>query len=161
MGRALDKLLMTLNVFSGLVVIFVTLSVALEVITRYFLGHPNSWVVDLSEYSLVFILFLSVGWTLWKGGHVEITTVTERLPEKIRGVLKIVATAIGLIVCVSLLWHSVVLTVKVYKAGDLFFKALVIPKWPVFTIIPVGFFTLVLEYMRRLVFLCRGKSRQG
>ena len=161
MGRLVEKLLVTLNSLSGIVLVFMTLSVTYEVIARYLMGRPTSWVVDLGEYSLVFMLFLSVGWTLWKGGHVEITVVSERLPERVRGVLKIVTTTIGLIISILLLWQSVVLTWHIYKAGDLFFKALVIPKWPVFAIVPVGFLTLGLEYTRELFLLSKGKSRQG
>jgi len=159
MGRVVEKLLVALNVVSGIILAFMTLSVTYEVIARYFVGRPTSWVVDLGEYSLVFMLFLSMGWTLWKGGHVGITTVAERLPEKIRGVQRIVATAIGAIVSIMLLWQSVLLAWQMYQAGDLFFKALVVPKWPVFAIVPVGFFTLALQYSKELIFLSKGKSR--
>jgi len=157
MTRLFDKTLKFLTYLAGVILVFITLCVTFDVIMRYVLNRPSRWVVDISEYALVFILFLSAGWTLAKEGHVEISLLVEALPKGVQRTLKIITSAIGALVCGLLLWKSIDLIWELYKAKDLFFKALVIPKWTVFTVIPIGFLTLFLQFIRRMLQFARNE----
>ena len=155
MVRLFDKTLIFLTYLAGIILVFITLCVTFDVIMRYIMNRPARWVVDISEYALVFILFLSAGWTLSKEGHVGITLVVDALPKGLQRVLNIITSAIGALICGLLLWKSIDLIWELYEAKDLFFKALVIPKWTIFTVVPIGFLTLFLQFLRRMLQFAR------
>jgi TRAP-type C4-dicarboxylate transport system permease small subunit len=149
--RIFDNSLKFLTYLAGIILVFITLSVTFDVIMRYILNRPSRWIVDISEYALVFILFLSAGWTLAEGGHVEISLVVGALPRRLQRVLNVITSALGALVCGLLLWKSIDLIWELYEAQDLFFKSLVIPKWTVFTVVPIGFLTMFLQFIRRIL----------
>lgn len=147
MARITEKVLLYLTYIAGAILIFVTLSVTFDVIMRYIFNRPSQWIVDVCEYSLVFILFLTVGWTLARGGHVEISLVVNILPGKVQKIFSITTSSIGTLICGFLFYKSIELIWELYQAKDLFFKALVIPKWTVFTVVPLGFLTLTVQFI--------------
>ena len=55
-------------ILAGVLLIFLMLSVTLEVGLRYFLGRPTSWVVEICGYTLLYIPFLAAAWVLRTDG---------------------------------------------------------------------------------------------
>ena len=56
---------------AGMVLLFLMmLSVCWEVFSRYYLGRGTAWVIEFSEYSILFMTFLGTAWLLRKDGHV-------------------------------------------------------------------------------------------
>ena len=51
-----------LNVFcaslSGIILLFVTFSIFIDVIMRYFFNSPSIWVTEVSTYLFLYIIFL-------------------------------------------------------------------------------------------------------
>ena len=59
-----DHILRILVAIACVILSLVMLSVCLEVFLRYFLNRPQVWVIELSEYALLYITFLSAAWVL-------------------------------------------------------------------------------------------------
>ncbi|MBW1774752.1 MAG: TRAP transporter small permease, partial [Deltaproteobacteria bacterium] len=66
----------------GVLLLFMMLSVTLEVGLRYFLGRPTSWVVEICGYILLYIPFLVAAWVLRREKHVKMDLVLGMLSPK-------------------------------------------------------------------------------
>ena len=57
--RIFDKVNDYLTILAGIMLVGLMLIVSMEVVLRYFFSSTTSWVVEISEYILLFIQFLS------------------------------------------------------------------------------------------------------
>ena len=121
-----------------------------EVIWRYIFDRPSIFSVEISEYILVFITFMSAAWILRSDRHVNMTAVTMRLPKKMQVYLDIVTSLMVMVFCVVLIWKGFRTVVMAYT-GDYHSASLVnFPLWIAYSFIPVGSSVLVLQYLVRI-----------
>lgn len=72
---------------SGLVVALLTVMVAVTtagVVSRYGFNSALSWSEELGRYLLVWISFLGAGLATYRGSHIGISILFDRLPKKAR-----------------------------------------------------------------------------
>ncbi len=146
----IDATLTSLVVLAAVILIFVMLSVNAEVIMRYFLNRPLLWVIEISEYSLLYITFLGTAWLLKKDGHVRMDLVLERLKPITQAVINITTSAILAIFCLILAWYGGEVTWEQFQVGTV--KGGTILDFPlaaVLVVIPVGSFLLSIQFLRR------------
>jgi len=71
----------TLNIFSvaaGVLVAFLMIVVCVNVFMRHFLNRPIFWTIEVTQYAMVFILFLGAAWLLREEGHVVMDVLVNR-----------------------------------------------------------------------------------
>ena len=136
-------------ILAGTLLIFSMLSISMGVASRYLLGRPMGWVVEISEYSLVYITFLIAAWVLKREGHVKVDILVERLKPKPQSVLNIVGSMLAIISCGIIFWYSLRVTWESFQKGYFSPTILEIPKWPVQAVIPLGSFLLFVQFIRR------------
>lgn len=146
--------------------ISVILSVMVEVLLRSFFNRPQEWVVEISEYALLYITFLSAAFVLKKEAHIVVDLVTCRLSPGKRLFLSIVQYI--LISLVSMVFVTVggKVTVDNFIRGIYNPTVLQIPIAYVLVIIPVGGFFLLVQSLIGLLtsykkFRERGLSSEG
>ena len=132
------------------VLVAISLSVCLEVITRYGFNRPLRWVDEYTEYGLLYITFLATTWNLRQGGHIRIELVYERLGARARAWCDVVGALLGTLVSLVLLVFGVVATVSAFERGLHRQSLLETPVWMVLVIIPVGAALLSARYLRIL-----------
>jgi len=143
-----DRALDYMAVFAGFLIIFAMTSVSVAIATRY-LGHPISWVFEVSQYILLYTTFLVAAWILRKDAHVKIDIVLNQLNPRIQSLINTITSAISLIVCFVLTWYGVKTTWDTFQAGYFTLSILEPPLYIFIAIIPVGFFLLVIQLLRR------------
>ena len=89
-------LINSLGSLSGIAIAVIMFLICAEVVFRYGFNNPILGTVEISEYMLVCIVFLGLGYTQLIKGHIRIELVLERLPEKLQHILRIVALFVGL-----------------------------------------------------------------
>ena len=144
-----DRTIGLLSLFAGILILFIMLSVTAEVATRYFLGSMMGWVIEVSEYSLLFITFLATAWVLKKERHVKMELVLRRLNPRTQSLLNIITSIIGAIICLIVAWYGVKVTWGSYQIGYIMAKPLRVPQFLILFIIPVGSFLLFIQFLRR------------
>lgn len=151
MVRLLDCILNLMAFLAGILLIFCLLSVSLGVLSRYLLGSPLSWIIEINEYILLFITFLVAAWTLRVNGHVKVDIVLNLLPIRMKILLSLLNSFIGLIVTLIITYYGALVSVDLLSRGVYNPTLLAIPKGPLVAIIPIGTFFLALQFLRNII----------
>ena len=134
---------------AGVLLYFALFSVCYEIGMRYFLHHPTVWSLELTEYTLVWVTFLGTAWLLRREGHVKIDFLLLRLKPRVQTIINIVTSILCAIACLVALWYSGQVVREQFQRGLVFSTALALPMWPIFIILPIGFFLLFIQFLRR------------
>jgi TRAP-type C4-dicarboxylate transport system permease small subunit len=59
----------------------------MEVISRYFLRLSYGWVLEYARYGLIYVVFLAGSILFYKGEHISITMLSDKLPPKVVEIL--------------------------------------------------------------------------
>ena len=144
------------------IIFFLMVMLLVEVLTRYILRSPLSIAEEMGGYLLVSITFMGLAYTWKERGHVRVTLIYSRLPEKaartIRFVTLIMATAFTLPLikaCYDLLADSLLFE---SRSGSWLRTPLVYPQ----TILLVGAVLLFLQLLAEVLkFLIAMKTKEG
>lgn len=147
-GRWFDRLLFGLACLAGAIIVLIELAIGFEVIARYFFNRPTRWVVEFSEYGLLFIAFLAGAWVLKEEGHVRVEMLVETLSPALRKRVFVITSIAGALMCATLAWVSATYTWQLYEQGEVLFRSVVIPKWPLLAIVAIGMALLAVQFLR-------------
>jgi C4-dicarboxylate transporter DctQ subunit len=146
---AYDWVLRIFVFLAGILLIFLMLSVGLEVCLRYFFGRPTSWVVEIAGYILLYIPFLVGAWVLKNEGHVKMDLFFNSLSGKTQYLLNGLTSIFGAMICFVLTFYGI--KVSLYLA-DMDYKTptiLMLPKSLIIAIIFLGSFLMGLQFILR------------
>lgn len=147
--RIFDKTLDGMALIAGIFSISIMVLICYLVIMRYLFSSPPAWVLEVCEYLLIYITFLSSAWLLRKNGHVRVDIFLTWLPALAKNLLLIITSLVGCLSCGVITWFSLVVTIDKYSRNILTIQTLRIPEWTLFIIIPVGSLFLLLEFLRQ------------
>lgn len=149
--RLFDLVVNALAVVAALLIGAVMIMVSGAVISRYFFGDPQAWVIEISEYSLLYCTLLGAAWVLRQEGHTRVDIVLNALKPRHRALLNTYTSVLGILACLILLYYSSLTLYSTYERGLVLFKIFETPKYLPLAVIPVGSFFLVLQFVRRAV----------
>lgn len=95
LGRCLNKLAQVFGMLAVFFLFFLMVGTSLDVLVRSLSGKPISGVFELSELSMVLIVFLGLGWTQIDDAHIRVTVVAERCSPFWQAVLNGIALLLG------------------------------------------------------------------
>ena len=144
-----DYIIGSLTYLAAAILTFIMLAVCWDVISRAVAGQPLKWVLEFSEYSLLYITFLCTAWVLKNERHVIVDIGLNQLNPKPRAVFNVATSILGVIICAFLTWYGWDVSWEHLQQG--FYQPTVIrpPDFPIFVIIPIGSFLLVIQFLRR------------
>lgn len=131
--------------------VFITLSICAEVVLRYGFNSPLSWVVEVSEYALLWMTFLATAWVLREGGHVRVDILMQLLSPAALRVCGLLSAGSGIVASLILVVFGANATWTAFVRGSFKSTGLDIPTWMVVIIIPVGSLLLLLRFLRLFV----------
>jgi C4-dicarboxylate transporter DctQ subunit len=143
---------------AGTIVLAMTFSVSGSAVVRYLGLRPPDWTFQFTEYALLWFTFLAAAWLLREGGHINIDTVITRLHTKTRRKVEIIDDILGFIVSVIIFWFGTLHTIDLFQRGIMEVKATIVPKSPLFLIIPIGGLALSIQFGRQFYRNLRSKS---
>ena len=114
------------------------------------LASPISGTFELNQYMLVTFALLGLAYVHQRGGHVNISVLTEHMPPRTQLVLDSIMSLFALFVFSLLVWQGWIEAVVIMRAGSVS-TILQIPEYPFKFLIPVGAFFLCLEILIKLV----------
>ncbi len=146
---AFDRLLDGLFVIAGIMLAFSSLSVGAMIFSRYFLNRPLGWVVEVNEYILLHITFLTAAWVLRKDAHVKMDIVFASLSLRLQRILELFSSILGATVCFILTWFGIKVTWELYQANTYTTTYLEIPKSPLMLVMIFGSLLFMVQFLRK------------
>lgn len=136
--HAFDIALDLLVWISVALLILVVLSVAGEVVARSAFNKPQAWVLEFSEYALLFITCLVAAHLVRAEKNITIDVVTALLKERNRRALAIVQCLVVCVVSFVLLFYGVKVTADLYVRGIYNPTIVQVPLAYIIFVIPLG-----------------------
>lgn len=121
------------------------LMITIDVLTRYFFNAPMPASVEISQLVEPWVVFLPFAYTLAVGGHVQVTLVTMRLPEKWRRGSDIFAYIVSFVFFALLCYYSWVEFAHSYAIGEIMLAAVKLPWWAGKLAMPIGTFLIGIQ----------------
>jgi len=147
-ASVVDRLLITLVCIAAVILAFITLAVCWDVVARAVAKKPLTWVVEFTEYSLLYITFLCAPWVLKKERHVKIDVLLKKLSKKNEALLNSISSLLGACVCSFLVWWGTYVALDHLRRGCYQPTVIEPPDFPLFIVIPVGSCLLMIEFLR-------------
>lgn len=148
LGKVVEGLSGFLVKLGGLLVVFLMLLISFGAISRYAFGQAQGWVTEVSAYSILVLGFLGAPEVLKKGKHIEIDLFVNMLNSKNRSIMAMLTSFIGFALCTGLLWAALNVTIENYHEHAMLVGMVEIPKYYLFSIMPLGFLLLTLYFAR-------------
>lgn len=139
---------------------FILFAVCLEVVMRGLFDRPQQWVIEITEYTLLYVTFLGAAWLQRENGHVAVDLLTSALDERWRRYLSIVSSVLGVAIGAVFTWFGTTATISALVRGVHKPTVLEFPTWIVLAVIPVGGAVLGLRFLSQLIALASGKPIQ-
>ena len=121
------------------------LIIAYDVVLRYVFNSPTIWVLEISEYMLVFLTFLSAAKIQKEKAHIKMDFFYLKFPPKFRVFVDLVFYVLIVLFSYVLLYNAVKMTITAYKYESMSNSLLEVPLYIPYAIIPVGMILLMLQ----------------
>ena len=144
-----DHILDAFFFLGGVILAFILLAVCWDVIGRAVANRPLTWVLEFSEYSLLYMCFLCTAWVLRNDRHVISDLLIARLSRKTQASLNSITSVVGAVVCAILTWFGTLVSLEKLQTGAYQPTTIMPPDFPLFIIIPIGCCLLSLQFLRR------------
>ncbi len=136
---------------SGLILLFVTFSIFVDVFLRYFFNRPSIWVTEVSTYLFLYIVFLGTAYALQEGFHIRATFVVDQLSDTRKRIVNLMASIISMIFTLVLLWQTSVMTWAAFKEDWRSITMLTTPFAYIYVGMVFGSFLLFLTFLFKTI----------
>ena len=150
MTKIFDRILVVLFWVAGGLLMFVTIGTCVDVLLRYSFNRPISWMLELTEYAMLYIPFLGAAFVLKEDGHIRIDLVITFLSERSRGWLNVVTSFVGGVVMLTYTWFGAQVTLDYFKRGVPSLESLKTPMFLILMIIPIGGLLFSIQFFRQM-----------
>lgn len=107
---ALNRLLDRISALTGMVAMaflaFMMFGITIDVIARAWLGRAVPGLFEMSELSMVMVVFMGLGYTLIDDAHIRVTMLTDRFPVRMGQYVTALAWGLAALAFVMLAWPS-------------------------------------------------------
>ncbi len=131
---------------SNLTFILMLLIIFVNVIFRYVILRPLYWGDEMMTYLMIIMVYTGFGFMLKEGGHVRMTFLFNKLPNKAQNLLWIIVSLIGTFYTIFLVYAVILLILDTLKIGAIS----MITRWPIAPwqiLIAFGLFSLFLAFL--------------
>jgi TRAP-type C4-dicarboxylate transport system permease small subunit len=151
LSQAYDGLIYGLAILCGLLLVFITVAIVVDVVLRNTGFRPMQWVSAVVEYVLLAVTIGASPWLVREKGHVTINSLTNALPVGPRRVLGRATIAMSAALLLLLAWRSGVVGLDEYAARSQDIRSISIPGWAAYAILSAGFTLIATEFLRLLL----------
>ena len=136
---------------AGAILLFVTLSIFVDVILRYFFNRPSIWVTEVSSYLFMYIIFLAAAYTLQQGMHIRVTFLLDIFSPGVRRIIELFTSLFVILFCIALLWQTSVMTWTAFKEKWTSPTMLSAPYAYIYVVMVIGSSLLVFTFILRMI----------
>lgn len=158
--KVINSLLNGMSYVGRGIVVIIAFLIVIDVLLTNILNDSLPWVLEVTEYLLVFLTFFGSAWLLRENGHIQFDLLINNLSERTRKVFELISSCIGFIVSIIVTVFGFITTVDLYTRGAYTDAMLQIPRFILIIIIPIGFLFLSIQFLRNIIsyFFTNGKG---
>lgn len=149
LARAFDWLSEALAWVAGAMIVFALGAVSIDVVLRYFFNAPTAWVMQASEYVMLYVPMLAAGYVLKREEHVAVDIFVGALSPAVRRRLTAVTSLAAGVVAGIVAYGGWLVTSEQFHLGTPTLDAVKIPAFLVTAAIPLGCSVLAVQFLRR------------
>jgi len=146
--RLFDKLLDIMAALAGAILVFISTAVCYTIGMRYLFTKTTIWIMQTTEYALLWIVFLATTWLLREGGQITTDIIYTHLNKNAKRYLDCIMFVIGGLACAIMVYFGIDYMRECIIKGVNDVRAVTVPKWTIFIIIPVGSILLTTQFFR-------------
>lgn len=128
----------------GIIMLYTTVIMTIEVIGRYFFAHSFSWSEELVRYSFAWFTMLGASYAVREKANICVDGLLKKLPEKLATVIEMVGQLLCIAFMLYLTYAAAKYTMFIYNGGSTA-SATGIPMAYVYASVPVGFLLISLR----------------
>lgn len=145
------------------VVAMIVMNIA-NILLRYLFNRPQVFVVEVTGYLLIIVVFLSMAYAAQKETHVQVDLLVKRLQPRAKGAVEVLTLVATLFLLGVYFWYIWKLYIHHLRVGDTS-MIVGVPLWTIHTVIWIGLLLLGSEVLVTIVkksgALLRRSTTQG
>ena len=149
--KAVRKLNSLCATIAGLVLLFITFSIFIDVFLRYFFNRPSIWVTEVSSYLFLYIIFLGTAYSLQQGLHIRVTFLLDRFSPTMVRIFDLITSLLAISFCIVLLWQTSTMAWSAYKEHWTSPTMLSAPYVYIYISMVFGSFLLLVTFILRAI----------
>jgi C4-dicarboxylate transporter DctQ subunit len=138
-------------VFGAGIMLFIMFSISYGALTRTFNLPSPIWIVQINEYSLVWVCFLATAWVLGENKHVRVDILMTRFGQRRQTILLCIQDTVSTALCGVFCYLGGLSTWEHLRDKVVDVGSIDVPKGWVIGVIPLGFLLLTLQFLLRTV----------
>jgi TRAP-type C4-dicarboxylate transport system permease small subunit len=155
--NSIEKVLTFVAAMACFVLMLLT---TVDTLGRYILNKPITGAFEITtNYLLVGLVFLAMGYSYCEGVHVRVDFLAVRLPKRVRLIVNHLLQVASILYILVLVIASIQQALRVHSSRTVLSSLEMIPMWPAYLIVPVGLFLMFLLMLLDLRRVREGRSR--
>lgn len=144
----LERLNRALGYVAGSLIIVIALFAALEGVLRGFFSSPTTWSLNVSQYIMIWAVFLGSAYAFQEKSHVAVDFVREIVGRRwgigINKTLSILSYLLALVFLAVIFWNSIELLIDAIKLDTLTLGTVQIPASYLYLAMLVGSLIMIV-----------------
>ena len=144
--RAFEALALALMVPSALACVLMVLQIIVDVAGRTFFHRPLRGTLDMtSDWWMVAMVFLALGYAQMRNEHIRATVVTELMPQAWQRGAEMVTVALVALLAIAMAYYGWSAAVDSYAIRESSDNVRTLPLWPFRFLVPLGCLGLAVQ----------------
>ncbi|TNF18974.1 MAG: TRAP transporter small permease [Rhodobacteraceae bacterium] len=142
-----SRLNLGLAILGAGVLFFAATIIFIEVVSRALGAGSRLWVIEVSEYSLLYITFLGAPYLLEKNMHVTLDLLYDNLSTGWRALARLLNSTIGFAICAVLTLIGIDVVIDQIGTGVRAATVMAPPRYWITMALPFGMFLMAVQFV--------------
>lgn len=139
------------NIIGAVLLLGIMVLIVCDVTGRYFFHAPVQGTLEITEFVMVAVVFLTLSHTQAIKAHIKVDLLTERISPRTRLILALITYFLGLMLFVLIAWEGALSALDAWEIGEVTDGLIPFPTLPAKLTIPIGSFVLCLRFIVDIV----------
>lgn len=135
----------------ALVLAFMMITVGYDAVMRYLFARATSWSIEVNAFLMVYLALATAADTLRRGEQIGIDFFAKKAPGGLRRGMRALVNLVGAGFSFILAWRGFLMAHDAFSFGERVSSSFGTPMWMPYSLIPLGFGALGLQFLLGLL----------
>lgn len=135
------------NIIASILLVGMMLLVVCDVTGRYLFNRPVHGTMEITEFIMVAIVYLTLAHTQAIRGHIKVDLLLERMSRRMRLLLELITYLFGVVIFALIGWQGVMSAIEAWEFWEVTDGLIPFPTLPAKLTIPIGSFVFCLRFI--------------